>query len=79
MNTKIKSIIESLLFVAGNPISIEDISEFTSLDKVIVVDILDSLKEEKYNDESGIVLIVNDSEAGGSCRGGRGGKVSKIG
>ncbi len=63
MNTKIKSIIESLLFVAGNPISIEEISEFTSLDKVIVVDILDSLKEEKYNDESGIVLIVNDSEA----------------
>lgn len=60
MSIKIKSIIESLLFVAGDPISISELSEFFSMDGLKIREVLSELKDEKYSEDSGVVLVINE-------------------
>lgn len=62
MNNK-KNIIESILFVAGDPVSINLLSESLNLNKDEVIRILKELKEEKYNENSGIFLDILDEVA----------------
>lgn len=59
MRERIKSIIESILYVAGDPVSIKEISEFVSLDLEETTLILKNL-QEKYDSDSGIQLTIND-------------------
>lgn len=56
-NIRIKSVIESLLFVTGEPLPLKDISTYLELEEKKVVDILEEMAKE-YSDESrGISLI----------------------
>lgn len=56
-NIRIKSVIESLLFVTGEPLPLKDISAYLELDEKKVVDILEEMAKA-YSDESrGISLI----------------------
>lgn len=53
---KLKSIIESILFVWGDPISFEDISKALSLNKKYTREILYDMMENYKRDESGLRL-----------------------
>lgn len=56
-NIRIKSVIESLLFVTGEPLPLKDISAYLELEEKKVVDILEEMAKA-YSDESrGISLI----------------------
>lgn len=54
---RIKSVIESLLFVTGEPLLLKDISANLELDERIVSDILEELVEDYLNEARGISLI----------------------
>lgn len=59
---KIKSAIESLLFVAGEPLNIRDIYNNLELDRKTVKSILDELAEDFNSESRGIKLInIDDS------------------
>ena len=51
------NIIESLLFVSGNAVSIKDIAEKSNVSNKEVLDAAKSL-QEKYNEDSGINLLI---------------------
>ena len=52
------SIIESILFVSGDAVAIKDISEKLCLSDKEVLKIAEQLQREKYNDDSGIHLLI---------------------
>lgn len=54
---RIKSVIESLLFVTGEPLSLKDLSSNLELDEKIVVDILEEMTSEYLDENRGISLI----------------------
>lgn len=59
---KLKSIIESLLFLWGDPISIKDIEKCLKIDKKDLKMVLDQMKSEYEIESSGLRLIeVNES------------------
>jgi len=53
---QLRSIIESLLFVADEPITAEKIAQLVEEDKKSILDVLNSLKEEYEKDERGFQL-----------------------
>lgn len=54
---RMKSVIESLLFVTGEPLLLKDISANLELDEKIVSDILEDLAKDYLNEDRGILLI----------------------
>lgn len=58
--TRIKSVIESLLFVAGEPLNIKDIYTNLELDRKTVTEILNEMIEDFQNESRGIKLINMD-------------------
>jgi len=58
----IKLTIESLLFAAGEPLSVERLSKIVNAKKEKVKEILEELKEEFQNQNRGIRLINNNEE-----------------
>ena len=52
------SIIESILFVSGDAVAIKDISEKLCLSDKEVLKVAEQLQREKYNDDSGIHLLI---------------------
>ncbi len=58
----IKLIIESLLFAAGEPLSVEKLSKIVNAKKEKVKETLKELKEEFQNQNRGIRLINNNEE-----------------
>lgn len=54
---KIKSIIESLLFVWGEPLSIQDISKITNIKKNEIIELLDEMIEYYENSSDRGILI----------------------
>lgn len=59
---RIKSIIESLLFVSGDPLSIKDITNALESNIKIVKEVLDEMLLEYDNDKRGIKLISINGE-----------------
>lgn len=58
----IKNIIESILYVAGEPININLIAKVMNLNYDETRNLLEELKIEKYNENSGIVLNIYKDE-----------------
>lgn len=58
----IKNIIESILYVAGEPININLIAKVMNLNYDETRNLLEELKTEKYNENSGIVLNIYKDE-----------------
>lgn len=59
---EIKSIIESLLFIWGEPLSIKDITEILEIDKTKAVDIISDMMDEFNYDRRGIQIVqIRDS------------------
>lgn len=56
-NIRIKSVIESLLFVTGEPLPLKDISAYLEIEEKKVVDILEEMAEEYLDEGRGISLI----------------------
>ncbi len=56
-NIRIKSVIESLLFVTGEPLALKDISSYLELEEKKVVDILEEMSKEYLDEGRGISLI----------------------
>lgn len=56
--TEIKSIIEALLFTAGEPLSIDDLSGVLQLNKSVVRRLMNEMIEEYRNERRGIQIIV---------------------
>lgn len=54
---RMKSVIESLLFVTGEPLLLKDISANLELDEKIVADILEDMAKDYLNEARGILLI----------------------
>lgn len=60
---KIKSAIEALLFVSGNPLTVKDLSNALNLEEVLIVQILkEMMNEYELNEERGIKLIAINKE-----------------
>jgi segregation and condensation protein B len=54
---EIKAIIEGLLFTAGEPLSIDDISDVLQFDKAIIRKLIDELTDELNYERRGIQII----------------------
>ncbi|WP_300384455.1 SMC-Scp complex subunit ScpB [Clostridium sp.] len=62
-NTKIKSAIEALLFVSGNPLTIKDFYNTLNVDINLIVNILNEMiSEYESHEERGIKLILINNE-----------------
>lgn len=59
---KIKSAIESLLFVSGNPLTIKDLSNVLDVSTKIIKGILDEMQDEYDEEKRGIKLISINGE-----------------
>ena len=57
MERNLPSIIEGILFVAGNGVSVAEIAEKLEVSEDAVMEAFNTLKETKYNEASGINLI----------------------
>lgn len=63
MNTNIlKSIIESILFVSGEPISLERISKLTGAEKDAITDAVSSLQSDYSSKKAGLAIIRKNDE-----------------
>ena len=58
---KIKNIIEAILFVSGEKVNINDLSKVLNISTNEIKNILLELKDEKYNENSGIILNFMDN------------------
>ena len=52
------SIIESILFVSGDAVSVRDIAEKLCLPDKQIMEEAEKLQREKYNEDSGIHLLI---------------------
>lgn len=60
---KIKSAIEALLFVSGNPLTVKDFSNALSLEEILIEQILkEMINEYELDEERGIKLIAINKE-----------------
>ena len=57
MPKNLPSIIEGILFVAGNGVSVAEIAEKLEVSEDAVMEAFNTLKETKYNEDSGINII----------------------
>lgn len=61
MTKDLKSVIESLIFVAGKPISLKRLAKITNLEKSQVQDILKKLGEEYEEQNRGMRILIRDN------------------
>jgi segregation and condensation protein B len=54
--------IESILFVASKPLAVRKIANVLKVDKEVVMEILEKLREKYNRPESGIILLQNNDE-----------------
>lgn len=60
---KIKSAIEALLFVSGNPLTVKDFSNALNVEEILIVQILkEMINEYELDEERGIKLITINKE-----------------
>lgn len=61
--TDLKKVIEAILFVSGDPVSIKSLSKSLNVSKEDIITAINSLIDEKYNNDiSGIIIIKTNDE-----------------
>lgn len=60
-NIKLKSLIESILFLSGEPVQIEKLVDFFKISKEELNNIILEIKEDKYSDNSGIYIDITEN------------------
>lgn len=58
----IKSIIESLIFVSGDPVKISKIVKIINTSKEEIIEVINELEKDYSKDDRGLVLLVKDEE-----------------
>ncbi|HBR71403.1 MAG TPA: SMC-Scp complex subunit ScpB, partial [Candidatus Moranbacteria bacterium] len=60
---KLKSVLESLLFVSGEPIKISKLAKIVEMKKEEVVEAISEISKKYREDESGLMIVEKEDEA----------------